>query len=850
MHRSRLWILIAFIAVIAVAAALRLWRLDTLPPGLSYDEAVNGGDVRTILEGRNFPLFFAANYGREPIFIYLQAGAVRLLGFSPLALRLASALIGILTIPITFLGARILLADAPGTTGDGYTDWIALIAAAGLAVSYWHVSLSRLGFRTILLPLLSLLAVAFFWRAWTRGQTRDYIAAGACMALALYSYISARLLPLVPAFFLVLEAILGLRHGSCWLRDRRRWRGLAWLVGTVVLLIIPLAVYFWNNSYLLTQRVQGISILAMTQRCDRCAPWQPIIDNLVLVFRSFYDRGDGNWRHNLSGRPVNDLWLALLFTLGWLTALVGLRNPRHRLLLIWFSVSLLPTVLSEQAPHMLRASGVLPALAVFYAVGARTLLDLIRSPRVRRMFIPLLLVFTLLVSGGQTAQAYFLRWGTAPQTGGAFDLRWQLGAQRVSELMADPARPVAVLIPASMAAQPHIAYALGLLPQAEAMPAGLPSTATWYFVLDESLDEDEPWQLLWQDGERRGITNVKPVSMTNRELRAQLIDPSVMKRLTWPGANPDWPQLITGRLPAQATLEPDHIRYPLRAHFANGLQLLGYDITPDHLDGQETGRSFMLTLLWEVAPGTQADEIGFVHLTDGHSVWQTRNERIPQDTLFPWLTAPRRILDSRRITVPQAMPDGKAYFEVGLYQHTGVDAAGPVQRIDVLSADGKPVADRVDLAPVWIGPAPAFQPAQDLSPLGVEYDNAVELLGWSVKPATQHPEQLHVRLAWLTHDRMLADYTAFVHVLDTAGQIVAQMDSAPGGAANPTSKWVPGETIFTEMELSLPPGLSAETAHFRVGLYEPTSGQQLPISASRSPAVGRTGDTFVILPQR
>jgi 4-amino-4-deoxy-L-arabinose transferase-like glycosyltransferase len=830
-----------------VAVALRLWNLDRLPPGLHYDEAVNGSDVRMVLEGRGLPLYFDANSGREPLFIYLQALSAALLGATPLALRFTSAWIGILTIPLTFLGVRILLIDDLSAPADRSGDWIALVAAAGMAVSYWHVSLSRLGFRAILLPLFSLLAMAFFWRAWIAGRKRDYMIAGACLALALYSYTSARLLPLAVLLFLVTEAALGRRTGASWVREGQHWRGLAWLAGVLLLLSLPLAVSFWHHPYLLTQRTQGISLLAVIERCDECAPWQPLIDNLVAVLRSFYDRGDGNWRHNLAGRPVNDLWLACLFTLGWLTSLVGLRKARYRLLLIWFGVALLPTVLSEQAPHMLRASGALPALVMLVAAGAQTLLGWIPSHKGRSAFAWVLLFATLLIGGGQTARDYFQRWGAAPQTGGAFDLVKQLAAQRLAELMADRTRSVAILMPAAMAAQPHIVYALGLLPQTAALPADLPPPPTWHFMLDASLDEDEPWQLLWQEGGLRGMTYVKPVSMTNRELRAQLIEHAATQQITWPGATTDWPQLTAGQLPAQVTLQPDPIRYPLRARFANGIQLLGYNITPDRLDQKETGRSFRLTLFWEVAPGATSGPVGFVHLTDGHSVWQTRNLELPQDMLFPWLTTARVIQDSRQITVPLAMPDGKAYFEVGLYQHTGASAE-QVQRIDVLGADGRPVADRVDLAPVRVGPAPASQPPQDLHPLGIEFVNAVELLGWSARPAAQQSEQLQLRLAWRTHDRMLADYTAFVHVLDAKGQIIAQMDRPPGDASSPTSRWIPDEIVVTEMTLSLPPGLVAEATRLRVGLYEPASGRQLPITASTSPESGRAGDTFVLLP--
>ena len=98
-------------ATLLVALLLRLVQLDSLPPGLYYDEAFNGVDARNVVEGLSRPLYFYANNGREPLFIYWQALWVALLGPTAYALRLAAALAGIVTIAVTFWGARILLAE-------------------------------------------------------------------------------------------------------------------------------------------------------------------------------------------------------------------------------------------------------------------------------------------------------------------------------------------------------------------------------------------------------------------------------------------------------------------------------------------------------------------------------------------------------------------------------------------------------------------------------------------------------------------------------------------------------------------------------------------------------------------
>ncbi|MFZ4848723.1 MAG: hypothetical protein ACOYL7_06290 [Caldilinea sp.] len=159
---GRLWLL----AITLAAFLLRTWDLDRLPPGLFFDETFNAVDARQVLAGVT-PIFFTGNNGREPLFIYLQAAALSGLGASAYVLRLVAAAAGVLTIPVTALLAWRLL-NWPGSSQPAGQRQIALLAAASLSVLYWHVSLSRLGFRVILLPLLSTLAFYFGQRLATK----------------------------------------------------------------------------------------------------------------------------------------------------------------------------------------------------------------------------------------------------------------------------------------------------------------------------------------------------------------------------------------------------------------------------------------------------------------------------------------------------------------------------------------------------------------------------------------------------------------------------------------------------------------------------------------------------------
>jgi 4-amino-4-deoxy-L-arabinose transferase-like glycosyltransferase len=190
------------ISLILLAFGLRIWRLDILPPGLYFDEAFDGWDARRIAFEGYHPVYFAANNGREPLFIYLLALSVRLFGPTAYAVRLVSALAGTLTVPAVYVAARAILRPIADQLHDRTHSPLvaalpALVAAAAIAVSYWHLSLSRLAFRVVLLPFLSALAMAWFWRAWHGRRRRDYVWSGALFALAFLAYISARFLPLV-----------------------------------------------------------------------------------------------------------------------------------------------------------------------------------------------------------------------------------------------------------------------------------------------------------------------------------------------------------------------------------------------------------------------------------------------------------------------------------------------------------------------------------------------------------------------------------------------------------------------------------------------------------------------------
>lgn len=191
-----------FAAILAAAAALRLWSFDQVAPNPFYDAAVRSMS----LSWHNF-LFGAFDPGamsaidKAPVDLWLQVASVRLLGFSSTALRLPELVAGIAAVALVYDLGRRLFGRGAG-----------LVAAATLAVLPASVLTARSDTMDAVMMLLVVLAGWLIVRAADdpRGAgagagTRRLgwmVAAGAALGLAFNVKLAEALLPL-PALLLL-----------------------------------------------------------------------------------------------------------------------------------------------------------------------------------------------------------------------------------------------------------------------------------------------------------------------------------------------------------------------------------------------------------------------------------------------------------------------------------------------------------------------------------------------------------------------------------------------------------------------------------------------------------------------
>ncbi len=190
--------LIFLIFVSLVAFILRLWKLGSTPPSLTWDEAAWGYNAYSILKtgrdeyGKFLPLVLKSFGDYKPaIYVYLVALSETIFGLNEFAVRLPSALFGSLGIFLLFLVVKELFADFKGR------EIVALISSFILATSPWHYHFSHSGWEANVLVTISLLGIWLFLKAEKKTPLFYYFSAFS-FGLCFYLYQGAKMLiPLI-----------------------------------------------------------------------------------------------------------------------------------------------------------------------------------------------------------------------------------------------------------------------------------------------------------------------------------------------------------------------------------------------------------------------------------------------------------------------------------------------------------------------------------------------------------------------------------------------------------------------------------------------------------------------------
>lgn len=473
---------LGLLLILGLALFMRLYRFESLPFGIWFDEAEAGLQARRMLIRADYwPLFYPPiNISGHLLALYSLA--LRWFGNTIEAMRLVSVLFGVGGVMAAYLFGREL-----------YGPRFGLALAFLVAAARWHITFSRIAMTGIDTPFLEFLSLFFLVRAWRYGGLREAMWAGLSLGMGLVLYTAFRLYVAALLIFLLIAGLIWL---SRYLRRPRpkadevgetdrppsnspfqgenrlapppeggieggafahaeateespplppfsplmttRLVQLLLLTISVWLVVMPLVKFAFENPEAFWLRTRQVSIF--TKRDEPLlnrALWQSAHKHLLM----FNYRGDKNGRHNLPGEPMLDPITGLLFVLGFSLAVSRMNNPAHGFFLLLFPLALVGGIFSVdfEAPQSLRSIAVMPAVFYFAGLSVAAL-----GREAERAFRPLprrwLLLPALLVAGYivyTNGYIYFVRQAKDFASWNAYSAPETLTGRKMAELGPD-----------------------------------------------------------------------------------------------------------------------------------------------------------------------------------------------------------------------------------------------------------------------------------------------------------------------------------------------------------------------------------------------------------------------------
>ncbi|MBI2861629.1 MAG: glycosyltransferase family 39 protein [Chloroflexi bacterium] len=113
---------------------------------------------------------------------------------------------------------------------------------------------------------------------------------------------------------------------------------------------------------------------------------------------------------------------------------------------------------------------------------------------------------------------------------------------------------------------------------------------------------------------------------------------------------------------------------------------------------------------------------------------------------------------------------------------------------------------------------------------GLSFGDAILLERYRLGTSTLSPgEVLPLTLFWQATQPISQRYTVFAHLIDEQEYLWGQRDSEPNVGAQPSNTWKVGEPVMDRLGVLALPGTPPGQYRLEIGLYDPTTGQRLPI---------------------
>ncbi|MGE5041284.1 MAG: ArnT family glycosyltransferase [Candidatus Levyibacteriota bacterium] len=378
---------IALFLIVLMGLFLRFYGLGSNPPSLNWDEASTGYNAYSILKtgkdeyGNFLPLSIRSfdDY-KPPLYTYLDVPFIGLFGLNEAAVRLPSAILGTLTVPLIYF--LIIELFRKRKVESGNADVLGLVGAFFFAISPWSLQFSRAAYEGNI-GLFFLVGALLFFLQSLRNQKLLPVSSVFFM-LSMYSYHSFRLV--IPVLFLFMAPLF--------YKELLKMKTM--VVACLLLfaiLVIPIFYSFIAGSSGTGARLSMVTLFGPSPNLEHSINQLEydkthhdllgeILHNRRIVYFLAVTKGyldhynpDFLFLHGDGGRQHHAVDMGMMYLLDlpllFLGVLVFFRDmDRKKWLLAGFLFAApLPSAITTGTPHPVRAIAMLPPLIILSGVG-------------------------------------------------------------------------------------------------------------------------------------------------------------------------------------------------------------------------------------------------------------------------------------------------------------------------------------------------------------------------------------------------------------------------------------------------------------------------------------------------
>lgn len=389
---------IILIVILLIAAFFRFYLLNNVPPSASLDEASIGWNAFSIIQtgkdeyGSKFPILLRAYDDYRPaLYVYTVIPFIKIFGLDVLSVRLPSVILSLLTVFATYFLTKEIFKKQKFFN----PEHIALASAFLLAISPWHIYISRLGHEVNLAFSSFIFALLFFTR-------RNIYLSALFFVISFISYqteklfIPVLLLGILVIYYkellkfekqILISIIFSLIILFPFVKETFSPNALIRLKGTNTFELNKSR--YIDQTLLLEKAAAGKDYIGEFIYNRRLVTVQIFSENYLSHFNPvwLFTNALGDW-HKIPGIGLLYIWEFPLILLGiYVFIRFDFDKKNKALIFLWFLISPLAASIATDTPHALRTLVFIPTWQIFSSLGFVYLLSLFKNSKNKNIFI-------------------------------------------------------------------------------------------------------------------------------------------------------------------------------------------------------------------------------------------------------------------------------------------------------------------------------------------------------------------------------------------------------------------------------------------------------------------------------